>query len=32
VDDLRVSQSDQEFNAILSKVVDRIYDASVNKT
>lgn len=32
MDDLRVSQSDQEFNAILSKVVDRIYDASVNKT
>ncbi|ANQ40441.1 fructose bisphosphate aldolase [Gluconobacter oxydans] len=31
VDDLRVSQSDQEFNTILSKVVDRIYDASVNK-
>ncbi|MFT8365059.1 MAG: fructose bisphosphate aldolase [Gluconobacter cerinus] len=31
VDDLRVSQSDQAFNETLSKVVDKIYDASVHK-
>ncbi|EHH67971.1 fructose bisphosphate aldolase [Gluconobacter morbifer] len=32
VDDLRVSQSDEEFNAILGQTVGKIYDASVNKT
>ncbi|AOX16529.1 fructose bisphosphate aldolase [Kozakia baliensis] len=32
MDDLRISQSDQEFDAILAKAVDKIYDASVNKS
>jgi fructose-bisphosphate aldolase class I len=31
LDDLRASQSDAEFNTVLEKVVDSIYDASVNK-
>lgn len=29
--DLQVSQSDEEFNSVLQKVIDKIYDASVNK-
>ncbi|MCL8018255.1 hypothetical protein M1L21_45315, partial [Streptomyces sp. AS02] len=29
--DLRASQTDDEFNELLAKAIDTIYDASVNK-
>lgn len=31
INDLRVSQSDEAFDKILSETIDSIYDASVNK-
>lgn len=31
INDLRVSQSDEEFDKILAETIDSIYDASVNK-
>ncbi|EGQ3220114.1 class I fructose-bisphosphate aldolase, partial [Staphylococcus pseudintermedius] len=31
INDLRVSQSDEEFDRLLGQTIDAIYDASVNK-